>query len=159
MNARFLALWNARTRRERWLLGLMFGLLALVLLWLLLIRPLGDMLSQARERHALAVERLAEARTQAAAIGRLQGRNIARPEGPVEQLVARAAAETGFQLSRAQSEGPGRMSLVIDAARPQTLFAWIGRMEEQGVLVEQLNASANSDRTLAVQITFRARGR
>lgn len=159
MTERLFALWKARTLRERWLLGIMFGLLACVGVWLLVLRPLGDMMSAAKERHSAAAEALAEARAQAAAIRALQGRNAVRPAGAIEQLVAQAAAATGFQLSRLEPQGPGRVSLVIDAARPQALFAWVARMEaEQGLLVEQFNASANSDRTLAVQVTFRARG-
>ena len=60
MSARLKAQWLARTPRERWLLGVMFALLALVLVWFLILRPLGDMLSAARERHGLAVAGLEE---------------------------------------------------------------------------------------------------
>ena len=55
------ALWLARTPRERWLLGAMFALVALVLVWFLVLRPLGDMLSAAKARHGNAVAELAEA--------------------------------------------------------------------------------------------------
>jgi type II secretory pathway component PulM len=71
MSARLKALWLARTPRERWLLAIMFALAALVLIWFLLLRPLGDMLSAARERHGLAVAGLSEARARAAAIATL----------------------------------------------------------------------------------------
>jgi general secretion pathway protein M len=60
MSARLKGLWLARTPRERWLLGIMFALIALVLAWLLVLRPLDDMLSAARERHGNAVFQLSQ---------------------------------------------------------------------------------------------------
>ena len=157
MSARLQSLWLARTPRERWLLAIMFALLALLLVWLLVLRPLGDMLSAAKERHGLAVSALAEARAQAAAIAALERRPPARLAQPVETAVAAAAAEAGFQLSALQLEGPGRVSLTIAAARPQALFGWTARLEQQGFVVERLSASSNPDRTLSAQILLRAR--
>ena len=158
MKTRLQALWLARTPRERWLLGVMLALAVLVLLWFLVIRPLGDMLSEAKERQGKAVATLAEARSQAAAIATLERSRPAGVQGPIDAAVAAAASEAGFQLSALQPEGAGRVSLVIGAARPQALFGWIARLEGQGYVVERLTASSNPDRTLAAQIVFRARG-
>jgi len=158
MTARLKALWLARSPRERWLLGVMLALVALVLAWLLILRPLGDMLSAARQRHGEAVEALAEARTRAAAIGGLEKNRPAALAGPIDSAVAAAASAAGFQLSALQPEGPGRVSLAIAAARPQALFGWIAQLEAQGLVVERLTASSNPDRTLSVQIVLRTRG-
>jgi len=158
MSARLNALWQARTPRERWLLGIMFALAALVLVWFLVLRPLGDMLSAARERHGHAVAALVTARAQAKEIEELErGGSMAAGE-PIAQAIAAAASESGFQLSALQPEGPGRVSLALGAARPQALFGWIAALEGQGYIVERLNATANPDRTLSVQIVLRARG-
>lgn len=158
MTARLKTLWLARTARERWLLGVMLALVALVLAWLLILQPLGDMLSAARQRHGEAVAALAEARSQAAAIGGLEKNRPAAMTDPIEIAVAAAASAAGFQLSGLQPEGPGRVSLAIGAARPQALFGWIGQMEAQGFIVERLTASSNPDRTLSAQIVLRRRG-
>ena len=158
MSARLKALWLARTPRERWLLAIMFALAALVLIWFLLLRPLGDMLSAARERHGLAVAGLSEARARAAAIATRERAGGGGVEGPVEPAVAAAASAAGFQLSALQAQGPGRVSLAIGAARPQALFGWVGALEAQGFVVESLSATSNPDRTLAAQIVLRARG-
>ncbi|HYG47655.1 MAG TPA: type II secretion system protein GspM [Allosphingosinicella sp.] len=158
MTARLAALWLARTPRERWLLGVMMALVALVIVWLLILRPLGDMLSAARQRHGEAVEALAEARAQAAAIGGLERNRRGTPAGPIDTAVAAAASAAGFQLSGLQPEGPGRVSLAIGAARPQALFGWIGQLEAQGLIVERLTATTNPDRTLSAQIVLRNRG-
>lgn len=158
MSARLKALWLARTPRERWLLGVMLALVALVLVWLLVLRPLSDMLSAARQRHGEAVAALAEARSQAEAISVLERNRPASFAGPIDAAVAAAASEAGFQLSGLQPEGAGRVSLAIGAAKPQALFGWIGALEAQGYIVQSLTVSSNPDRTVSARIALRARG-
>jgi general secretion pathway protein M len=158
MNARLNALWLARTPRERRLLGVMLALVALVLVWLLVLRPLSDMLSTARQRHGEAVAALAEAHAQAAAIAALERNRPAPFAGPIDAAVAAAAADAGFQLSGLQAEGQGRVSLAIGSARPQALFGWVEALEAQGYIVQSLTASSNPDRTLSARIVLRARG-
>ncbi|HEV2748656.1 MAG TPA: type II secretion system protein GspM [Allosphingosinicella sp.] len=159
MFANFPAWWRARSVREQRLLLLMFGLLFVVLAWLLVVRPLGDALSQARERHGAAVVALAEARTRAAAIARLETETPAPLAGPLDSLLSESATEAGFAVSRLERQGAGQATMVVDAARPQAFFSWMHRMEaERGLIVERLTATANSDRTLAVEVTLRARG-
>jgi general secretion pathway protein M len=158
MTARLRTLWLARSPRERWLLGVMLGMAALVLVWLLILRPLSDMLSSARQRHGEAVAALAEARSQAAAIATLEKNRPAPLAGPIDSAVAAAASAAGFQLSALQPEGEGRVSLAIGAARPQALFGWIAALEAQGYIVQSLSATSNPDRTLSARILLRARG-
>lgn len=158
MSARLRTLWLARSPRERWLLGVMLALAALVLVWLAILTPLSDMLSAARQRHGEAVEALAEARAQAAAITALERERPAPFAGPMDAAVAASAAEVGFQLSGVQPEGQGRVSLAIGAAKPQALFGWIAGLEAQGYIVQSLTASSNPDRTLSARIVLRARG-
>lgn len=158
MSARLKVLWLARTPRERWLLGVMLALVGLVLVWLLILQPLSDMLSAARQRHGEAVAALAEARSQAAAIGLLERNRPAPFAGSIDTAVAAAASEAGFQLSGLQAEGQGRVSLAIGAAKPEALFGWIGALEAQGYIVQTLTATSNPDRTLSARIVLRARG-
>jgi general secretion pathway protein M len=154
----FSAWWLERSRRERRMLLLLGALFAIVLAWLLVVRPLGDRLAAARERHNEAVIALAEARSAAAAIGRLEKARPAPLAGPIEQAVAQSAGAAGFQLSRIQAEGPNKATLSIEAARPQALFGWVSEMEaSRGLIVDRLTATSNSDRTLSVRITLRAR--
>lgn len=158
MIARLKTLWLARTPRERWLLGVMLALVALVLVWLVILRPLSDMLSEARQRHGEAVAALAEARSQAAAIAALERNRPAPFAGPIDTAIGAAASDAGFQLSALQPEGPGRVSLSIAAAKPQALFGWVAGLEAQGYIVQSLTASSNPDRTLSARIVLRTRG-
>ena len=158
MMASLAAWFGARSRRERRLILAMLALAALVLAWLLVVRPLGDALAAARERHEAAVIALAEARARGEAIGRLEKSRPPPLGEPLEGLLARAAGEAGFPLSRIRTEANGAVTLAMAAARPQAFFAWVEEMERgRGLIVERLSATSNSDRTLSVQVTFRAR--
>lgn len=156
MNESFPLWWQSRSPRERGLLLVMFALAAFVLGWLLVVRPLSDALDAAKARHGAAVLALAEARARAD-MGR--GAAGAAPALPVDSLIGRTAGEAGFTAARIGAQGPARATVAIDAARPQALFAWLVRLEASGLIVERLRAQANSDRTLAVEATLRARGR
>ena len=159
MIANLQAWWRGRSRREQILLLILIALFGITFFWLLVVRPLGDGLAAARERHSEAVIALAEAKANAAAIARLERDRPRASGGPVELMVTESASAAGFQLSRIQAEGAGKVGLAIEAARPQALFAWVSEMEtKNGLIVERLTANANSDRSLSAQINFRARG-
>jgi general secretion pathway protein M len=150
--------WRGRTLREQRLLLAMAGLLALVLAWLLVIRPIDDSLSAARERHAEVVLRLAQARGQAAAIRALQSAPAVTLPGPLTTVLSTAATEAGFSAPRVEPQGANAALVIIDSARPQAVFGWVRQMEQRhGLVVDRLSANANSDQTLAVQVAFRAR--
>ncbi len=151
--------WRTRSLREQRLLLVMFGLLAIVLAWLLIIRPLGDALSQARERHGRAVLAVAEARAQAQAISGLKMPAAVDAAVPVETLISRSANEAGFPVTGIQRETPRAATMTIQSVRPQAFFGWVNQMENRnGLIVERLSATTNSDQTLAVTITMRRRG-
>lgn len=151
--------WRGRSLREKRLLLAMAALFALVLVWLLVIRPVSDSLSAARERHAAAVLRLAEARGQAAALRTLASAPSVALPGPLTTVLNAAATEAGFPVASVEPQGANRASMVLNAVRPQAFFSWVRQMEERGgLLVERLSATTNNDQTLSVQITFRRRG-
>lgn len=148
------AWWATRSPREQKLLLVMFGLLALVLVWLLVVRPLGDAFDRAKQRHNIAVLQLAEARARSNPRGTQSG---GTPTLPLDALVTRTATEAGFTAARVTGGGPTIANFALDAARPQALFGWIATLEAQGVRVERLQARANPDRTVAVEASFSAR--
>ena len=152
--------YRARTVREQRMLLAMAAVAAAVFAWLLVVRPLSDGLATARQRHDEAVVALAEAKAQAQEIAVLEKRGGVGVAEPVQALVGNAATESGFQLNRMEPQGGYAVLAGIDAARPQAFFAWVDQLESaRGLVVERLNATANADRTIAAQVTFRARGR
>ena len=152
------AWWRERTVREQRLLTVMVALLALLVVWLLVIRPLSDALDAAKRRHAEAVTALAQARARAQTARRLQSGRTAPAPLPVENFIRQTAAEAGFANARIVAQGPTRVSFAVDAARAPAFFGWARQMEQRELSIESLRARANSDRTLAVETVFKARG-
>jgi general secretion pathway protein M len=150
--------WRERTLREQRLLLVMFALLALLVGWLLVIRPLSDMLDSARQDHDAAVVALAEARGRAEVARRMQDDRSASAPVPLDGFLSRTSSEAGFTGARIVAQGPARATLALDAVRPQAFFAWLRLMERRGLVVDSLRARANPDRTVAVEGAFRARG-
>jgi general secretion pathway protein M len=145
--------WTERSARERWLVATMLALAALLLAWLVVVRPLSDALDAAKMREGDAAVALAEARARAvpASLG------APAADGPVDAIVARTASQAGFANPRIAGQGPGRAAAAIDAARPQALFGWIAQMEQNGLAVERLRAVANPDHTLSAEMILRGR--
>lgn len=142
--------WALRTPRERVLVATMLALLALVLAWLAIVRPLSDALDAAKARQEAAALALGEARARRASA------LPPAPSGPVDSLAATTLAEAGFPGARVASHGPGRATVTLDAARPQALFGWVAAMERRGLIVDRLRAQANPDRTLSAEIVLQA---
>lgn len=151
--------WRTRSLREQRLLLAMFGLFAIVLAWLLIVRPLNDGLAAARERHGAAAVALAETRSRADAVTALGKTPRAALGGPLDGILSQAATEAGFTVTRIEPAGQNQATLVMQSVRPQAFFGWVGQMEKtRGLIVERLTATTNSDQTLAVQVTLRTRG-
>lgn len=158
MTDRLKTWWIGRTPREQRLLLIMAALAAILIAWLLVIRPLGDALSNARERHASAIIALADARGQADAIRQAEGEAPAALGMPLDVLLSQAAAEAGFPIARLERQGSNQATMTIEAVRPQAFFGWLAELESRGLIVERLTATTNSDQTLGVQFTLRERG-
>jgi general secretion pathway protein M len=156
MSGNFAFWWQSRSQRERMLLIVMAALAAVLIGWLLVVRPLSDALDAQKTRHAAAAVALAEARARVA----LSRGTVAEVSPlPADSLIGRTATEAGFTGARIAAQGPMRASVAVDAARPQALFAWIARLEASGLAVERLRAQANSDRTISVEAVLRKRRR
>jgi general secretion pathway protein M len=154
MSERFTLWWAERSPRERWLLGVMAALFVLVVGWLGIARPLAGALESAHARHQAAVVALAEARVPLAATAV----PAAAPPLPIDALIARTGADAGFANARINAQSPTQASVTVEAGRPQALFGWVSQLEGQGLIVDSLRARPNQDRTLYVEIAFRAGG-
>ncbi len=159
MMARAIDWWAGRSERERWMLGVMFALLGLVLLWLLIIRPIDG--ARARANLRLAAATTDAGRIAAVAEGIRRARASAPPvlAIPLPAAVGQAAEANGFTLARLDPQGGDRVAIAISTARSPALFTWLAALEKQGVIVDKLTLRTNSDATLAVEGVLRVQGR
>lgn len=160
MMERWKILWMQRSVRERWLLAVMFALVACIILWLGVYRPVEAGLANARADHQLALERKARI---AQAVGRLQqggeDKRSLIAAAQLEQTVAQSAAEAGFTLERTEARGQGALSIAIASARPGALLSWLAVLERQGALVESITmAPSGASGTVTMQAVVRIAG-
>jgi general secretion pathway protein M len=132
--------WNQRSARERWMLGVMLALLAGVVLWLGVVRPIEaarkdsrTALREATERHAAIAERVK-------LLKRLPPVAPVTGAAPIDQIVGQGAGEAGLTLARAQAQGSDRIDIAIADVRPIALMSWFAALEGQGVRVETMSA-------------------
>ncbi|SNS04589.1 general secretion pathway protein M [Sphingomonas laterariae] len=157
---RFRPWWTSRSPRERIMLLVMAGLLGVTLGWLLLVRPLGDALADARARHDRAILARAEAGGQADAIASLERAGPKALPAPVDVWIGQKASEAGFTVARVDPVSAAQATIVINVVRSQAFFAWVSELERRdGLIVEGLNATTNNDATLSVEATFRTRAK
>jgi general secretion pathway protein M len=154
MKTQFLTWWRERSLREQRLLLVMGALLAVTILWLGIYRPLQNGLSAARERHQEAVVRLGEVKGQAEALRSLRGSGSRGADGPFAAIVTASAGEAGFANATVAPQGDGRATVSIPSARPAPLLRWLAEIEAGGAIVERMSARANTDQTLAVDMTL-----
>lgn len=141
MMAGFKMMWAERSTREQWMLGVMFGLLAVVILWFGLVRPIEAARVSTRTAMLEAADRNAAVRAKVALLKRLPAQAAsAGPATPLDQYVGQSAGEAGLTLERAQAQGQDRIDIAIASVRPIALFSWLARLEGQGVRVETMRA-------------------
>ncbi|BBF70136.1 hypothetical protein SBA_ch1_23360 [Sphingomonas bisphenolicum] len=133
--------WAERSTREQWMLGVMFALLAVVILWFGVAMPLDRAQRSARDTLNEATDRNAAVRVAVKQLKALP-RNavVTGPVAPVDQFVSQSAGEAGLTLERAQAQGGDRIDIAIASVRPVALFSWLAALEAQGIRVDTMSA-------------------
>lgn len=149
--------FDGRSLREKRMLLVMMALAVLTLVWGAIIRPVGDGLSSARERHASAVTRLGETQAQVAVLRDLQRRRPPPLTGALADVVRAQADQAGFALASLDPDGADRVRVGIQSAKPAALTQWLARLERTGILVDSAAMTNNGDRTVAATLTLKAR--
>jgi general secretion pathway protein M len=147
--------WKGRSPREQWLLGVMLALLALLLAWLLIVRPLGDAVSDARRHYG---EVLTEYQDVRAMVGQLKAADVkGAATTDVRRAVADSAASTGIAFAAEQPLEGGGVLVTISAIRPTALFGWIADLGAHGVIADRISVQKNKDATVTAQVGFAGR--
>lgn len=149
--------WRGLSLREQRLLAGLGIILALMIVWLLLLRPLSAAVDDSQNRHARAVLQLHQVRAAAAEADRLAAAAPRRTDGrPVRDIVAASAAAAGLDLTSVQPEAGGVM-FAVAAARPTFLFGWIAALDrETGLKPDRVAILRNDDATVSAQIGYAA---
>ena len=136
----FKSLWAERSLREQWMLGVMFALLAVVVFWLGIVRPLWSAQRSAHDALIEATDRNAAVRAKVKLLRLLPRAAYPSSSATIDQIVGQSAGEAGLTLEQAQAQGAGRIEIVMASVRPVALFSWLAALEAQGVRVETMSA-------------------
>lgn len=149
--------WAERSARERTMLSVMMAFVALFAIWFIIISPLASALEASKMRHARSVTDLATVHDKSAALRKLTA-NPPPPLGaPLTTFITLSAGEVGFTLSRNDAVGTDKASITIATAKPPAVLTWLSSLDTRGVFVDQLIIRPNSDATISVDATLKAR--
>ncbi|WP_375196782.1 type II secretion system protein GspM [Sphingobium sp.] len=138
MMERLKLLWEERSPREQWMLGVMLGLLAVVILLLGVLRPLNDARLSVADALRDATGRNAAIRVKVKLLKSLpRSAQAADGSAALDQFVGQSAGEAGLTLERAQ--GTDRLDMAIASVRPVALLSWLAALEAQGIRVETMS--------------------
>ena len=149
--------FGGRSPREKRLLLVMAGLAIVTIVWGLILRPLGDAMAGARERHAAAVVRYGETAARVEALRDARAARVPLLTGSLADAVRARAEQAGFPLASLDPAGNDGVSVSIQSARGAALTAWLARLERAGIVVEGATLTDNGDRTVAGRIMLRRR--
>jgi len=141
--------WDGRTVRERRLLTVMAALVAAVLVWLLVVRPVQAWQAGAADRRFEAEQTLAEVRGGLRIVAPASAPAVASTEG-LEPLVRRTAETAGLTVVTTMAPGGG-LGIQMSQAPGRETFAWLAALEaDHGIKVCSLGVMENADATLNI---------
>ena len=149
------AWWANHSEREQRFMVVLGVIAFVIFLWLGVLRPIGGALSAGWERQRLALDRYASVRDKVAELRQRPAERQQADRVPIDQLIGQSAAEAGFTLDRATSQGEGRMSVNMTSARVGPLLQWVSRLEQAGIGVQTISiVPGATEGTVSVQAIF-----
>lgn len=150
------AWYRARSRREQRLLQLMAAIVIPLLVWLLLVRPLGNAYDEALRRHLQAVDRNGRVKALAA---RASG-GAANAPAAVPDLVlflSDSARQHGIAAEGRAASAPGSAVISIASSGAPTALEWLRGLEADGYRVSDVRIAPTGGGAVAVTATVSGR--
>jgi general secretion pathway protein M len=146
--------WTALSLRERVLIGVAAGLVLAVLLWLA-VRAMLGLLDSSAAAHRDAIARAARVEAKLAMLDQQRAPTANSLAGPLDQLLAQSAGETGLILDRNEARGERLATIAIGSARAPALIGWLTGLESQGILIDRLTITPGTDGSVALTAELR----
>lgn len=156
-----MASWQQFDRREQGLLLLVGGILALLLLWLVLLQPLSNMVTDQQANNTILNSQLQQARAMAVELKQLKGNSKsgnASNAMDLQRMIAQSLRSHGLATSNFTPNSDSSCSLRFDQVSFNTLAQWLHQMEmSHGVAVDNLAINPTGDSGI-VKVSVRLRG-
>ena len=144
------------SRREKILVSIAGLLLAGLVGYYGVAKPMAGAMTAAQERYASAVERQARIEAKVAALLQPVDGETVKFSGAIDAFVGQSAGETGIAVASVTPQPGNRVNLVVESAKPTALFGWLARIERDGVAVESLSINPAGNGTLSATMTLRS---
>lgn len=156
-----LRLWQDRSQREQVMLAVMGGLVFVVLLQVLAVRPLLDFHARSQDDYAASmqlyrsietdIQTLAQAQTEASAVS-----NSAQP---LRTVAGSLALSHGISIARMVPSEDGRLTVNITRAETRALMQWLIDLETRyGIEVVTTAMDRESDTFVEATLVLQRRG-
>lgn len=151
--------WNTRSMRERLLILLAGGLVAILLLNILVVRPLRAAQEEAAASVAVAARTLdaVAASRPAEAFGAVSAPGASLSGEQLRSRLADLASQRGLSVSRLQTGEQGSIVIQFDQATAPLLFAWL-EVAEREYGAQPVRASVFAESSGSVRASFEFRG-
>lgn len=151
--------WQARDRRERWMLGVMSAMLGAFVLWYGIVTPLRHAKTAAQAHYDRAAIDLIAVEANARAIKALLERQPVRPDGDAfASTVLDSAKAAAVPISHQRTDADGVLTVGIDAVQASALFGWLDALRRQHGIAPQAVTIAEANGSLRVELRFAAAG-
>ena len=144
------------SQRERILVGVAGLLLAGLVGYYGIARPMFGAMTAAEERYVDAVEQQARIESKVAALQQPVDGTTVKFSGAIDAFVSQSAGETGIAVGSVVPQSGNRVNMVVESAKPTALFGWLARIEREGIAVEALNVTPAGSGAVSATITLRS---
>lgn len=144
------------SQREKILVGIAGLLLAGLVGFYGITRPMVGAMTSAEERYLASVEQQARIEAKVAALQQPTDGTVARFSGTIDAFVGQSAGETGIAVASVTPQSDSRVNMVVESAKPTALFGWLARIEQQGIAVESLDINPMDNGTISATMTLRS---
>lgn len=144
------------SQRERILVGIAGLLLAGLVGYYGIARPMFGAMTSAEERYVEAVERQARIEAKVVALQQPVDGQVTRFSGAIDTFVSQSAGETGIAVASVTPQSDSRVNMVVESAKPTALFGWLARVEREGIAVESLSVNPAGNGAVSATMTLRS---
>ncbi len=148
--------FQALSRREKILIGVMGFLVALVVGYYAIVAPFINAYGSAQKSYADAIDSQARIEAKVAALTAPADEAVKPVAGPLDVFISQNAGEAGFAVGRLDPQTNGTVRLAIDSAKPTALFGWLARLEARGISVEELAVNPGANDTVVATMLLRS---
>jgi len=144
------------SQREKIMVGIAGLLLAGLVGYYGIARPMFGAMTSAEERYVDAVERQVRIDAKVAALQQPVDGQVAKFSGAIDAFVGQSAGETGIAVASVTPQSDSRVNMVVESAKPTALFGWLARIEREGIAVESLSINPAGNGAISANLTLRS---